>query len=199
MWLCCHVIHISIEKMQSRHLRICFLFWIFLVNKMLDDIFNNSLVYWVLYFVVMKKILFKIENNENMSASGLLALPECRTLIRQKNRDITFQGLYLGRQLKEKVQNTKYRIHFGNTPRRIPTSHISEFLLWQVTGWHWQRQRVVMVIRLDGKSMERQNEHFLTSWPWLLNYDLDLLTWPRYPSTWPPCQNSSLYVCSFGQ
>ena len=27
--------------------------------------------------------------------------------------------------------------------------------------------------------------------------DLDLWTWPRYPSTWHPYQNSSLYVCSF--
>ncbi len=28
-----------------------------------------------------------------------------------------------------------------------------------------------------------------------LTYDLDLQTWPIYPSTWPPCQNSTLYVC----
>ena len=33
---------------------------------------------------------------------------------------------------------------------------------------------------------------FLTSWPWHLTYDLQ--TWPRYPPTWLPCQNSSLYV-----
>ena len=29
--------------------------------------------------------------------------------------------------------------------------------------------------------------------------DLDIETWPKYPSTWPPCQNLSLYVCSFRQ
>ncbi len=35
-------------------------------------------------------------------------------------------------------------------------------------------------------------------WPWPLTYDLDLRTWPRYPYTWPPCQNSSLHVCLLG-
>ncbi len=40
---------------------------------------------------------------------------------------------------------------------------------------------------------------FLTSWLWPLTYDPDLYTWPRYPTTWPPCQNSSLYVCPFGR
>ncbi len=48
------------------------------------------------------------------------------------------------------------------------------------------------------KSMECPSAHCLTSWPWPLTYDLDLSNWPRYPSTWPPCQNSSLYVCPFG-
>ncbi len=38
---------------------------------------------------------------------------------------------------------------------------------------------------------------FLTWWPWPLIYDLDLLTWPRYPSTSPPYQNSDPYVCPF--
>ncbi len=38
---------------------------------------------------------------------------------------------------------------------------------------------------------------FLTWWPWLLIYDLDLQTWSRYPSTWPTCKNSDLYVCMF--
>ncbi len=41
------------------------------------------------------------------------------------------------------------------------------------------------------------NGFFGTRWPWPLTYDLDLWTWPRYSSTWPPCQNSSLYVPSF--
>ncbi len=40
---------------------------------------------------------------------------------------------------------------------------------------------------------------FWTSWPWPLTYDLDPWYWPRYPSTWPPCLNSSLYVCLFGR
>ena len=33
-------------------------------------------------------------------------------------------------------------------------------------------------------SMERLNEHFLTSRLLPLTYDLDIWTWPRYPSTW---------------
>ena len=32
-----------------------------------------------------------------------------------------------------------------------------------------------------------------------LTYDLDLETWPRYPSTWPTYRNPSLYVCPFGR
>ena len=59
-------------------------------------------------------------------------------------------------------------------------------------------------------TMISHRKHFLTWWPWPLTYDLDLwpwhltndldlLTWPsyRYPSTWPTCQTSSLYVCLF--
>ncbi len=42
-------------------------------------------------------------------------------------------------------------------------------------------------------------KRFLTSWPWPLTYDLDLQTWPRYPSTWPTYRNYSLYVCPFGR
>ncbi len=39
----------------------------------------------------------------------------------------------------------------------------------------------------------------LTSQSWPLTYDIYLQTWPRYPSTSPTCQNSSLYVCQFGR
>ncbi len=91
--------------------------------------------------------------------------------------------------------NKKKHICFENTPRRIPTSRISKFPLWQDTGWHRQRQRVIRLSEVNGTS----EWTFLTSWPWPLTYDLDLPTWARYPSTWPPCKNSSLYVCSFGR
>ena len=74
-------------------------------------------------------------------------------------------------------------------PTLYSYSHIPEFLLWQV---HRQVTRLSEVI---GKSQWT----FLTLWPWPLTYDLDLQTWPRYPSTWPPCQNSSAYVCPFGR
>ena len=30
-----------------------------------------------------------------------------------------------------------------------------------------------------------------------LTFDLDLWTWPKYPSHWPPCQKFSLSVCLF--
>ena len=89
-----------------------------------------------------------------------------------------------------KPEMKKKRICFENTPRRIPTSHMPEFHLWQV---HRQLQ-VTRLSEVNGTS----NWTFLTSWPWHLTYDLDLLTWPRYPSTWPPC-HSSLYVRLFTQ
>ncbi len=77
----------------------------------------------------------------------------------------------------------KNRICFENTPCCIPV-----FLLWQIHHDNALRSQ-----------WNVPNKHFLTSWPWPLTYDLDLLTWPRYPSTWLPCQNSSSHVCSFGR
>ena len=47
--------------------------------------------------------------------------------------------------------------------------------------------------------MEHTIQHFLTSGPWPLTSDLDLWTWPRYPSTWHSSQNSTLYVCPFSR
>ncbi len=76
-------------------------------------------------------------------------------------------------------------IHFENTLRCNPTSHIPGFLLWQA---HRQLAEVNGMSHL-----------FLTSWPWPLTYILDLRTWPTYPSTWPSCQKSSPYVCMFGR
>ena len=35
----------------------------------------------------------------------------------------------------------------------------------------------------------------LDLWPMTLTW----WPWPRYPSTWPTCQNSGLYVCQFGR
>ncbi len=57
----------------------------------------------------------------------------------------------------------------------------SWLLLYHYDTSHWKKKNV-----------------FLTWWPWPLTYDLDLdlRTWPRYPSAWP-CQNSGLYVCPF--
>ncbi len=77
--------------------------------------------------------------------------------------------------------NQKKTLMLENTPRHISTV---VFLSFSSAG--------------SQKSMEYSNEHFLTPWPWPLTYDLDLHTWPRYLTTWPPCSNSSLYVCPLG-
>ncbi len=67
---------------------------------------------------------------------------------------------------------TKKRIPFENTPRRcIPIQSISQ------ETFHWNTHRNVCD---------------------LVTFDLDLQTWPRYPSTWPTYWNSSPYVCPFG-
>ena len=74
----------------------------------------------------------------------------------------------------------------------ISLSHINDSLLWQLLS---------SLPSLSSRSLLRRHSMiemsintFLTLWPWLLTYELDLLTWPRYPSTRPPCQNSCLYV-----
>ncbi len=56
----------------------------------------------------------------------------------------------------------------------IPYSYITQSILQETFNWHtcWN-----------------------VSWP----RDLDLQIWPIYPSTWPTCRNSSLYVCPFGR
>ena len=74
-------------------------------------------------------------------------------------------------------------------------------MLWKhPTSYSYHSYSFFLVHRQGSqKSIKLHIEHFLTSWPWPLTYDLDLLIWPRYLSTWPPCKNSSLHVCSFGQ
>ncbi len=70
----------------------------------------------------------------------------------------------------------------GNIPCRIPISCVPEFLRRQALRSQW-------------------NVPIHIPWPhgpWPLTYDLDLRAWPRYPSTWLLCQNSSLYVYLFG-
>ncbi len=49
------------------------------------------------------------------------------------------------------------------------------------------------------QAMHTTKGRFWAWWPWPLTYDLNLRTWPRYLCPWPTCQNSGLYVCSFGQ
>ncbi len=70
-----------------------------------------------------------------------------------------------------------------NTPRRIP-----EFLLWQVHR------------RGSQKSMQRPNEHFLTSWPWPMTltykFGLDILPLDLHAKI-QVCM--SRYVCPFGR
>ncbi len=63
--------------------------------------------------------------------------------------------------------------------------------------------KVIILSLFFGRSTDNvlrsQWNILLTSWPWPLTYDIDLQTWPRYPSYWPPRQKSSLYVCPFSQ
>ena len=73
-----------------------------------------------------------------------------------------------------------------------PTSSYSSVISYSLHLFH-------LWARWDIPSLRCPLTHFLTSWPWPLTYDLDLWTRPRYPSTWPPCQNPSLYVRPFGQ
>ncbi len=64
-------------------------------------------------------------------------------------------------------------------------------LLKHPTSYSWVSSLAGPSGQCCQKSMECPNGPFLTSWP--LTYDLDLWTWPRYPSTWRQCQNSSPY------
>ena len=88
------------------------------------------------------------------------------------------------------TRTKKKRIRFENTPRRcIHNSDISQSILRKLhLGNHRSPGDIPLKYPL---------KRFLTSWPWLLTYELDQQTWPRYSSTWPTCQNSSPYVCPF--
>ncbi len=73
---------------------------------------------------------------------------------------------------------------FENTPRHI----CSVIFLSHRWSQQWSPRPIPLKCSL---------KCFLTQWPWPLIYDLDLQTWPRYLSTWPPCQKSSPSVCLF--
>ncbi len=74
--------------------------------------------------------------------------------------------------------------------------------LWKhLTAYSYHSYSCLSFFLVNGqdsqKSMVSPIEQFLTSRPRPLTYDLDLKSWPRYPSTWPPCKNSCPYVCPF--
>ncbi len=81
------------------------------------------------------------------------------------------------------ILKKKKRICFENTPHCIPYS------------WFFSSS-MCGIIEL------RETFHWDTHWNVFdlvtLTIDLDLQTWPRYPSTWPTCRNSSPYICPFG-
>ena len=96
----------------------------------------------------------------------------------------------------------KKRIHFGNTPRHSPNIRILNWIPHPVPAGRKQTARLYLHQWLPGCCCITtihliEKKFFFTWWPWPLTYDLDLRTWPRYPSTWPPCQNSGPYVCLF--
>ncbi len=85
------------------------------------------------------------------------------------------------------IQLQKKHRCFENTPRLI-SSHIPQLLSWHLHWW----------IPASSAIGNPEKKIFLTWWPWPLTYDLDLQTWPTYPSTWPTWRNSGLFVCPFG-
>ncbi len=102
------------------------------------------------------------------------------------------------------LSKEKKHICFENTQHRSPTIHIwcriyhchprypkTGSDLADPTSSSW------CILEVHEIPLTCTVNRFWTWWPLPWTYDLDLLTWPRYPSTWPPCQNSSLYVPSF--
>ena len=78
----------------------------------------------------------------------------------------------------------------------IRCNHISEKNACALKTPHVVFLPVIFLSFFFGRSMDKLQGSF-TSWPWPLTYDLDLLTWPKYASTWPQCHNSSMYVRPF--
>ena len=103
-------------------------------------------------------------------------------------------------------------MRFKNTPRRSPTIHIwcqmyyysslpvsRSLRSFKTTGFFIAGVFITGFFFTRIIRQTTSSKHFLTWWPWPLTYDLDLWTWPRYPSTWPTHQRSGLYVCPFSR
>ncbi len=93
----------------------------------------------------------------------------------------------------------KKHVRFENTPRRSPNIHIMVSLPVSPSVKSFTKTTGFLI---DPSSSIRQKtpvKQFLTWWPWplTLTFDLDLQTWPRYPSTWPTHHKSGLYVSPF--
>ena len=123
--------------------------------------------------------------------------------------NLTYAKIQVYAERVRQYQNyyIKKRIRFENTPRRSPNIHImvsivSVFLAACVSlieklhkdQWFLHRHAASLIHQAKAPM-----KLFLTWWPWPLTYDLDLWTWPRYPSTWPTHQRSGLYVCPFSR
>ncbi len=97
----------------------------------------------------------------------------------------------------------KKRIRFENTPHRSPNIRICNLIPHRGRSCRQKAESQVSSASVSSWLLlyyydtSHWKNVFLTWWPWPLTYDLDLRTWPRYPSTWPSCKNSGPYVCPF--
>ncbi len=103
-----------------------------------------------------------------------------------------------GLQTLTSIIKKKNHICFENTQRRSPTIHI--IMVSNISQLLLASSSLCSPIYLSSSIRPKTPlKHFLTSWPWPLTYDLDLWTWPRYPSTWPTHKKSGPYVCPFSR
>ncbi len=114
-------------------------------------------------------------------------------------------GLSMQYILKHKKTHTLWILKHKKTHTlwKHPTSYSYQSLFLSFFFGRWSYSSVSSlageVTRLSEVNGDVPLTIYLTSWPWPLTYDIDLLTWPRYASTWPPCQNSSMYVRPSGE
>ncbi len=80
---------------------------------------------------------------------------------------------------------------------------MTSYVIWwlHMTFWHHTVGHDFVSCHSNQKMVSwiAQKSHFLIWWPWLLTYDLDLSTWPRYEPGWPTCTISAPYVKRFSR
>ncbi len=105
------------------------------------------------------------------------------SLYLSENRNINTLKKWLGRVDKWGRYFLFRVLHFENTQHCICTVIILSCFLGisiDEDQLHW----LVVILK----------KCFLTWWPWHLTYNLDLHTWPTYPSTWPMPKFRSVFL-----